>query len=90
MLRTKKFKYISRLSEKASKGNAEAMAEKGRLIYYGKDVEQNTMLALAYLKRAADKNNLDAIIMLRDHYMREVDNISAQYYNMKSHNIGKK
>ena len=89
VFRNKKFRYISKLLEKAEKGNADALAEKGRLLYYGKDVEQNTMLALACLKEAADKNNLDAIKMLCNHYTYEGDRMSAQYYSMKADNISR-
>lgn len=64
----------------------DAAANLGYCYLYGRDIEQNTSLAIAYFKIAAEQGNVDAAYKLGDIYSSDKWNVkdtdlSLYYYN---------
>lgn len=55
----------------AAMGNDQSISNLGYCYLYGRDVEQNTSLAVAYLKIATSRGNVDAAYKLGDIYGRD-------------------
>lgn len=52
----------------ASMGNVDSISNLGYCYLYGRDIEQNISLAMAYFKVAADRKSADAAYKLGDIY----------------------
>lgn len=76
----------------AAMGNTDAISNLGYCYLYGRDIEQNTALALAYFHIAARRNNIDALYKLGDIYSRDRwgmkdPELSLYYYLRASHQL---
>jgi len=71
----------------ASMGNLQAVSNLGYCYLYGRDIERNLSFAIAYLKNAANRKNVDAAYKLGDIYGSDKWGIkdpemSIYYYRM--------
>ena len=69
-------------------GDMNAVSNLGYCYLYGRDIEQNTSLAIAYFKTAAENGVIDAMYKLGDIYSSDKWNVkdvelSLYYYNMR-------
>lgn len=71
----------------AAMGDMNAVSNLGYCYLYGRDIEQNTSLAIAYFKTAAENGVIDAMYKLGDIYSSDKWNVkdvelSLYYYNI--------
>lgn len=71
----------------AAMGNVDATSNLGYCYLYGRDIDQNTSLAIAYLTIAANKGSIDGAYKLGDIYSRDKwiepdKELSIYYYRM--------
>lgn len=71
MVRLTKKEAIKCFNIAADKGNTEAMMQYGNILSLGIDIPPNFNEAEKYLKAAADKCNVDAIILYDSHLKRK-------------------
>ena len=75
----------------AAMGNCDAISNLGYCYLYGRDMEQNTSLALAYFRIAASRGHIDALYKLGDIYSRDTwvakDSELSTYYYLKAVNL---
>lgn len=75
----------------AAMGNCDAISNLGYCYLYGRNMEQNTSLALAYFRIAASHGHIDALYKLGDIYSRDTwvtkDVELSTYYYLKAANF---